>query len=167
MLNIETDIKRRNFLHGRFGTKKIVIRPPWAVDEALFIDRCTRCDDCIANCESGILFKGDGGYPETDFSKGECTFCKACVAHCKTQALSLQISPPWRLIARVSENCLAHNGVVCMTCRDQCPEQAIRMQARVGQPPFPVIDEQICTGCGACFASCPSQAIQLTQSLNL
>lgn len=163
MSNIETNIKRRDFLRGRLNSNHSVIRPPWAAGEADFINRCTRCDDCIAECETGILFKGDGGYPEVDFSLGECTFCEACVENCQTQALSFQASPPWTLVARVSEACLSHNGAVCMTCRDQCPEQAIRMQPRVGQPAFPLIDEQFCTGCGACFAPCPSQAIQLTE----
>ncbi|MGR9117092.1 MAG: ferredoxin-type protein NapF [Gammaproteobacteria bacterium] len=167
MLSIETKTKRRDFLRGRFSPKHSVIRPPWAIAEAIFIDRCTRCNDCIAGCETGILFKGDGGYPEVDFAKGECTFCEACVNRCPTQALSFQRSPPWTLVARVSESCLAHTGVVCMTCRDQCPEQAILMQPRVGQPALPCIDEQLCTGCGACFVPCPTRAVQLIQINNL
>ncbi len=159
-------MNRRKFLTGKFNNKPAILRPPWALSEALFTDRCTRCNGCIEACETGILLKGAGGYPEVNFALGECTFCEACVAHCSSQALSLQISPPWMLTASVSEACLAYQSVVCMSCRDHCPEQAIRLQPRVANAPLPIIDAQKCSGCGACFAPCPTGAIQLLPRVN-
>lgn len=161
MSALENVTKRRRFLRCELASAGNPIRPPWAYDEAIFTVRCSRCNACIDHCETRILFKGDGGFPEVDFSRGECTFCQACVGLCQPQALSLSNSPPWQLVADITENCLAYNGVVCMTCRDQCPEQAIRMQPRVGQPALPVIDGIRCNGCGACYSPCPANAIRM------
>lgn len=157
-------MNRRQFLRGVLQKKTAqVSRPPWAIDEASFIDRCTRCSDCIEACETGILRQGEGGYPTVDFAFGECTFCEACVNHCPSQALSREMSPPWRLMASVAEDCLAHRGIVCMSCRDQCPEQAITLQLRIANAALPVIDASRCNGCGACVAPCPSDAIRVGQ----
>ena len=77
---------RRQLLRGQFlqslhsENAKIqginAIRPPWSVNEADFTDKCTRCGDCILVCETQIIVKGDGGFPEIQFDKGECTFCQ-------------------------------------------------------------------------------------------
>lgn len=152
--------QRRQLLRGRLAARPSPIRPPWAVELPAFLDKCSRCGDCIKQCETGILIKGDGGFPEVDFSNGECTFCEACVRSCQTGALKLT-DAPWRLRAVVSDRCLAVQGVVCMTCRDQCPELAIDMRPKVNQPAIPQIDLQRCTGCGACYSPCPTHAIQL------
>lgn len=154
-------IERRRFLQGEFASTFKPIRPPWAHAEALFINRCSRCNECIDHCESAILVKGDGGFPEVDFARGECTFCQACVNHCQTGALSLGLAAPWNLVVRISASCLAQNGVICMTCREHCPEQAITLQPRLGSPALPAIDSERCNGCGACHAPCPSQSIQI------
>ena len=80
---------RRQLLRGQFlqslhsENAKIqginAIRPPWSVNEEDFTDKCTRCGDCILVCETQIIVKGDGGFPEIQFDKGECTFCQKCV----------------------------------------------------------------------------------------
>jgi len=61
----------------------------------------------------------------------------------------------------IDNDCLARAGITCMACRDACPEAAIAMRPRIGGPFLPVLDEDICTGCGACVAPCPGQAISL------
>ena len=53
-------------------------RPPWALNEFLFVDQCTRCNECITACEEEIIIRADGGFPEIDFNRGECTFCELC-----------------------------------------------------------------------------------------
>ena len=61
----------------------------------------------------------------------------------------------------ISDACLARAGVVCQTCGDACPERAIRFALRRGGPPLPGVDEDRCTGCGACVPVCPVSAISL------
>src|SRR5881628_4218278 len=40
------------------------LRPPGAVDETLFLDRCTRCSDCAKACPHGsIVFHQQDGTP--------------------------------------------------------------------------------------------------------
>ncbi|MPN29793.1 hypothetical protein SDC9_177246 [bioreactor metagenome] len=80
------DLSRRAFFRGR-PRPRTEMRPPWALAEGDFIDRCTRCNDCVSACPTHILLAGDGGYPTIDFRAGECTFCSDCVASCQPQAL--------------------------------------------------------------------------------
>jgi ferredoxin-type protein NapF len=61
----------------------------------------------------------------------------------------------------ISDACLTHAGVVCQVCGDACPERAIRFALRRGGPPVPSLEEDRCTGCGACAPVCPAGAISL------
>ena len=66
-------------------------------------------------------------------------------------------SPPPRAV-RIGPACLALRGVACMTCRDICPQGAIRFTlARGGARP--VVEAQACTGCAACLPACPASAL--------
>ncbi|MCK7592672.1 ferredoxin-type protein NapF [Lysobacter sp. CAU 1642] len=135
-------------------------RPPGAVDEALFVDRCIRCDGCVEACPERVLVRADGGFPILDPSLGECTFCGDCVAACADQALlpSLLAEWPWR--AALGAGCLSGQGVVCQACRDACGERAIRFPPGAGLG-APMIDASACSGCGACIGACPTSALRL------
>lgn len=155
------DASRRGFLRGR-PRPQAEIRPPWALAEEAFIDRCTRCNDCLKACPQKILVVGDGGYPTVDFSHAECTFCGDCVTACRPKALvRLADAPPWQRQAVISDACLARQGVECRICGDFCDVRAIRFLPRLGGSPLPEIDSELCTGCGACVAPCPSRAISI------
>lgn len=156
------DLSRRAFFRGR-PRPKAEIRPPWALPEAAFIDRCTRCNDCLKACPTNILVSGDGGYPTVDFSAGECTFCADCVASCQPKAL-LRSDPEqaaWTYRAAIGESCLPYHGVECRVCGDFCDARAIRFAPRRGGNPLPEIAPETCTGCGACVATCPVAAISI------
>jgi ferredoxin-type protein NapF len=149
-------------LRGDFAGRAPIVRPPWAVAESAFIDRCTRCGDCVDICPSAVIVAGRGGYPQIDFSSGECDFCGRCVRTCKAQALiETADTPPWPYRADVSAGCLAHLGVVCRTCGEQCDSHAIRFRPVAGRVGMPQIDMTLCTGCGACVAPCPVNAMRI------
>jgi len=161
-----TQINRRQFLTaGRNKAGSAPLRPPWSVDETRFQDACTRCGDCIAVCPEHILIReGVNGYPIVDFKRGECTFCTDCVQACPTNALSQPAAQPWLLKAVVGKTCLAKDQVICMTCAEQCEARAIRFTPLLGAIAQPEINLDVCTGCGACVAPCPTQAIEIIHS---
>jgi len=154
------NLSRRNLLRGRVSTTPPPIRPPGALAEPEFTSKCTTCDECVTACPEGIIFRGSGGYPEVDFRRGECTFCMRCVDVCADEALSASTQPLWQLELRVLDNCLARGQVVCQACADVCEAEAIRFAPKLGSVATPRIDKDSCTGCGACIAACPEDALE-------
>ena len=149
---------RRNLFSRR---KTNLIRPPWSKSEQAFTDNCTRCDKCITACDTQIIKRGEGGFPEIDFSNDECTFCKKCVEVCPEPVFDSSTELPWTIIATIKDSCLTDKGVWCQSCKDACDPRAISFVMAVGQVPKPIIDTNACTGCGACVSPCPSDAIAL------
>lgn len=157
-------ITRRGFLRGRLRPASSDVRPPWAVEPGHFEALCDRCGDCIRACPAGILVKGDAGFPKVDFSAGtgECTFCGDCERACAPGALQRAgDAAAWALRAAIDDRCLARQGVECRVCGERCPEGAIRFQPCLGGIARPETIADRCTGCGACFAPCPTRAIAL------
>ncbi len=155
-----TPNSRRSFLHGQFSPRKGLLRPPWALAENNFLNHCTRCDDCTRACPTRIIINSDSGYPSIDFSLGECTFCGDCATACRTGALQrIDGQIPWTARAKINELCLAQRRVECRICGDQCAAGAIRFLPMIGGIAVPLLDQERCTGCGACAGPCPVQAI--------
>ena len=99
------------------------------------------------------------GLPRFEARAGECTFCGDCVAACGSGAFEPARDPPWTLVAGVADTCLSAQGVVCASCREVCPASAIRVPP--GARGAATVDPETCTGCGACVAPCPVDAIAL------
>ncbi len=161
------DISRRSFLRGKIKSPdKAVIRPPWSLEEATFIERCNRCNSCISACPEKIITAGDGGFPEINFRQGECTFCHECVNSCEANAfkpinLAALDKDAWSLKIEILSKCLSLNAVVCRICGDNCDEQAISFKLQLGGVSTPVVDNGVCTGCGNCLFTCPENAISI------
>lgn len=156
-------VSRRQFMQGDFKSRRSPQRPPWAQAEESFLDACTRCGACAPVCPTRIVVIVRG-YPEVDFKLGECTFCGACAAACRDGALLRADAEtrPWSIKAQIADNCLAKRGVECRVCGDPCVVSAIRFSPRLGGPPVAEVDAASCTGCGACVAPCPVNAISIT-----
>jgi ferredoxin-type protein NapF len=159
-------INRAQFLRGDFSGRSRPIRPPWSLAEDEFVERCTRCGDCISACPQHILDKGRGGFPQVDFSRGECLFCGECVQACGPDALAGWSSQgdstvAWSIRAHIGDRCLAQRGVECRSCRDQCDTAAISFRLVAGGVAQPLLELAVCNGCGACYSVCPVQAIEL------
>jgi ferredoxin-type protein NapF len=161
---VNKSINRAQFLRGDVSGKRRGIRPPWSKAEALFTELCARCGDCISACPQQILIKGSGGFPSIDFSLGPCTFCRACVEACRHHAFETPIrdeAPAWELDVSITENCLSLQGIVCRSCSDACEPAAIRFRLKTRGRSSPQVIDHLCTGCGECFAVCPSRAISV------
>lgn len=153
------DVSRRALLRGHFA-RAPSRRPPWSCDDPIFTAHCTQCGDCLHACETGIIVRDEAGFPRVDFRHGECTFCQACVAVCDAPVFhDPEANLPWTQVAHIGPACLGPQGIHCRSCGESCEAGAIHFAFNAQRVPEPEIDTQACTGCGACVAVCPTQAI--------
>ncbi|MGI6852190.1 ferredoxin-type protein NapF [Mesorhizobium sp. 1B3] len=148
---------RRSFLSGGARLPS-PLRPPGATTAGL--DRCSGCSACVEACPTGIVALSEG-LPVVSFALGACTLCGACAAACPEPVFECGSPIAFLHVGAISEACLAKGGIACMTCRDACPQDAIRFRPRVGGPFTPEVLADACNGCGACVAPCPAGAIRM------
>jgi ferredoxin-type protein NapG len=131
------------------------LRPPGAVQEALFLERCTRCADCVKACPyECVAFHPLDGSPIIFPSTAPCQLCDSfpCIAACETDAL---LPVPGREgvkmgLAVVSHrDCTAAQG--CHACISQCPMNALVMDVASLQVS---VTAERCVGCGICQQVC-------------
>ncbi|MDK1493611.1 ferredoxin-type protein NapF [Sinorhizobium sp. 7-81] len=151
-------ISRRNLLFGRNASEAERICPPGVTLENLAV--CTGCGRCVDACPTNIISLA-AERPSLDFSVGECTFCGDCRRACPEPVFQPADVKRFAHAAAIADHCLAKNNVACQSCRDSCPEEAIRFQPRTGGPFLPVVNEDACSGCGACVGICPVGAVQV------
>ncbi len=141
--------------------EELIVRPPYGLEESLFQNECVSCESkaCVASCEEEIILIRADGTPMLNFSKKGCTFCEACAEACEPHVLSLEHTHTSetvnaRFIISI-ESCVAHNDVICFSCKEPCIDDAILFNGLFN----PVIDMNLCTGCGFCQSRCPTNAI--------
>jgi len=163
---VSAAISRMQFLRGDYSGRDAPIRPPWSGTENEFTQQCDACGECVERCPTKIIHKGRAGYPIIKFDTGECLFCGDCVDACETNALAVNNNQlPWAVTAFINTgNCLAHKNTECRSCYDPCEAKSISMIPRLGGVTIPTLNTSLCTGCGACFAVCPTQAISMTKN---
>jgi ferredoxin-type protein NapF len=155
------DYSRRGFLKARPQTTQRPPRLPWIRSESTFLDGCTQCGACIKACETQIIVKGEGGFPQLDFSKGECTFCHLCVQACDVDMFTNRDQRPWDYRAFIADTCLNHRDVLCQSCKEICEPRAIIFHYSENRFPVPAITNENCTARGACVSICPVSAISI------
>ena len=148
-----------------------VLRPPGSLDDWRFTGVCVRCGNCAHVCPSKIIQPdfGDGGLtsllaPRLRFDRDYCREdCHRCNEVCPSGAiarLSL-IDKRRRVIGRARVDltvCLLAQGRECTACIQKCPYQVIAMKSADGgfsNEPKVILD--LCNGCGACEAVCPTR----------
>ncbi|MFY0619089.1 ferredoxin-type protein NapF [Shimia sp.] len=152
---------RRSILKGRFDGS-FALRPPGALGAGLFEEACSHCGDCALECPQAIIVADEEGFPKVDVSARGCTFCGTCAEVCEDGAILS--AEGWDVRASVDDTCLSVQGVSCRTCEDHCDAGAIRFRLMTAGRAQPEVSLDDCTGCGACVAPCPSDAISLLRS---
>ncbi|MBU1107415.1 MAG: 4Fe-4S binding protein [Candidatus Riflebacteria bacterium] len=143
-----------------------LIRPPGAIAEQEFLEKCQRCGACIKACQFHALRpvmqsnEFDLGTPALRVSESYCRFCSdlPCVNACPSGALSLKNKAALQKIAVaniVKASCLRSRGESCLTCLEKCANIAAAViHPEPAKPPR--IDARKCSGCGACAVFCPA-----------
>jgi ferredoxin-type protein NapG len=131
------------------------LRPPGAVDETLFLERCTKCGDCAKVCPYGsITSHPQNGTPVIFADQMPCYLCEdvPCIAACATEAL-LPVAGREQIrmgLAVVSHRvCTAGQG--CHACASKCPTDALSMDFDRQRL---VVTTERCVGCGLCEQVC-------------
>ncbi len=131
------------------------LRPPGAVQESDFLERCTKCGDCIDACpHDAIQQEAISETPVIFAEDAPCQLCEdfPCIAACETEALVDVLGPldVQMGIAKVSHReCTAGHG--CNACVSKCPIEAIVMDFSTFG--VSVLDNR-CVGCGMCQQIC-------------
>ena len=142
-------------------SEELIVRPPYGLNESLFKSACLVCESksCASACEEEIIVIRADSTPMLHFTKKGCTFCEACAEACESNVLSLEnIHTSEKVNARFiisTESCVAHNDVICFSCKEPCIDDAILFNGLFN----PVIDMDLCTACGFCQSRCPTNAI--------
>ncbi|MFQ5952195.1 MAG: 4Fe-4S dicluster domain-containing protein [Candidatus Omnitrophota bacterium] len=156
-----------------------VIRPPAALKEKDFLDRCIRCGNCMKVCPTNglqpvMLQAGLEAIwtPHLVPEIGQCEYyCTLCGNVCPTGAIT-KVTPKQKLsvklgIAKVDRPiCIAwEDKQECLVCEEHCPVagKAIKVvtenfRGRIVKKP--VVDPKLCVGCGICQNKCPVRPIR-------
>ncbi|MBI5571340.1 MAG: 4Fe-4S binding protein [Desulfomonile tiedjei] len=147
-----------------------LIRPPGALPEAAFLERCIRCGECMKACPTNTLqpiwLKAglEGIFSPIMLPRlGPCAVgCNVCGQVCPTGAIRnlpliekrhAKVGTAW--IAR--ETCLVwEQDKKCLVCDEVCPYGAVAFRPVEGKMnAVPFVTGTKCTGCGWCECKCP------------
>ncbi len=156
-----------------------LIRPPGALPEPEFLAKCVKCGECMKVCPTNGLQNAfdQGGLlaiwtPILVPRIGYCEYqCALCTEVCPTGAIE-QLTIKQKTETKIGSawvrrhRCIPYaTGEPCKVCQERCPTspKAIQMiETEVFAPDgevvpvkVPVVDNDVCNGCGVCETKCP------------
>ena len=130
------------------------LRPPGAVGEALFLERCTKCNDCVKACPHDSIVLHSDGTPVIFPDEVPCYLCDdtPCIGACATEALlPVAATEDVRMGVAVVNHRLCTAGQGCHACVSKCPTDALAMDFNDQRL---VVTGERCVGCGVCEHIC-------------
>lgn len=152
--------------------RKTPLVPPGSLSVKHMKDHCTACQLCVSVCPNHILVPSAKlstlMQPEITFEDGYCRpECVECSKVCPAEAIKPITTADKSAISIgqafwIKENCVVNTDEIqCDNCERHCPTGAI---TQVDRDPgysdslkIPVIDKELCIGCGACENLCPAR----------
>lgn len=156
------------------------IRPPGALAEPDFLDRCLKCGQCMKVCPTGVLVPalseaGAAGLwsPVMDMERGYCEYnCTLCGQVCPSGAIRrLSIAAKHEVPVKTGtafvdrSRCLPWSfGRNCLVCEEVCPVSPkaiykdpieIETDGETVTLFRPRVNPAQCIGCGLCQHECP------------
>jgi len=157
----------------------VLIRPPGAVDEKEFLERCIKCGECMKVCIKNAIHPtlAEAGFegvwtPYLKMQLGYCEYnCTLCGQVCPTEAireLSIEQKQQTKIgLAFFDTNrCIPYSmGRDCIVCEEVCPtpekaiwfeeKEVVNHDGKLVTVKQPRIDPHLCIGCGICEYVCP------------
>jgi ferredoxin len=154
--------------------RKTPLVPPGAVSLRNMDRLCTACQLCVSACPNNVLRPSAKldilMQPEMSYEKGYCRpECTECSRVCPSGAIRRITAAEKSAISIgkavwIESNCIVNRDEVqCNGCVEKCPTGAITLVAANSENEnenslkFPIIDRELCTGCGACENLCPAR----------
>lgn len=153
-----------------------VVRPPAALQEEEFVNRCVRCGNCMKVCPTNglqpVSFQSglQGVWtpqlvPEIGYCEYNCTLCGNTCPTGAIRRLSLDQKHVTVLgIAKVDRSiCIPWvENRQCVVCEEHCPtpDKAIKLKKDIVSDAAvlrPLVDGNLCVGCGICQTKCPTR----------
>jgi polyferredoxin len=157
------------------------IRPPGALPEDQFTEKCIRCQECVRICSSnGGCLQPDSiqttaldlWLPVAVMRQGYCEYnCNLCGQVCPTDAivpmaLEEKQHTPIGLAHFDKNHCIPYaQNSDCIVCEEHCPtaDKAIKFETKEvtlrdgakRMVKYPYVIRELCIGCGICETKCP------------
>ena len=167
-------------LPGAIKGKRAVIRPPAALPENEFVQRCIRCGNCMKVCPTNVLQPSllESGFsgvwtPRFNTRLGYCEYkCTLCGRVCPTGAIKeigLEEKMRTKMGLAVIDRSICipwAKGTECIVCEEHCPvsSKAIKLTQRIMPDgrilKLPSIDPNLCVGCAICENKCPVDPVR-------
>ena len=167
--NVQNKIDNVNKAVDKITKRVPLLRPPGAISEKQFLQSCSRCDECIHACPKDAIVRAPKkmGFlvyntPYIDPMRNPCVMCTdlPCISACPDKALLpvqelTDVNMGYAILDK--KKCQAYGETFCQQCVIDCPVPGAITQIN----DKPIIDKNICTGCGVCMRSCSTVNIPL------
>jgi len=166
-----------------------LLRPPGAVAEEEFLQRCVRCAECMKVCiglalQPALFQAGPVGLwtplvvPRFGYCEYNCTLCGQV---CPTGAIApLDLPRKQKAVIGIAvfdkNRCLPFaKGIECLVCEEHCPtgdkaivfeDKDMLIDGELRRLKFPRVVDRLCIGCGICETKCPVEGASAIRVIN-
>jgi len=170
--DIKTDGGLADIIAKKSPKRQTPLTPAGSLSNHNMMRKCTACQFCVSVCPNNVL-RPSGSLntfmqPVMSFEKGYCRpECVKCTEVCPSGAIQT-ITKEEKSSTQIGHavwhrrRCIPiRDNQECDNCARHCPTKAISMVSSVpGNSKaikIPIVNEELCIGCGACEYLCPSR----------